>query len=75
VVTLGTGATGYSSSAEGTIVATRTADLQLIPVGVGSLTWEWSLSREFEVAPGRAFRVRMTTATTINALCSVLWDE
>lgn len=75
VVTLGTGATGYTASAEGAITATRLADLQVIPVGVGALTWEWSLSREFEVAPGRSMRVRMTTATAINALCAVLWDE
>jgi hypothetical protein len=74
-VQLGTALTGYTASAEGTIVATRIADLQVIPVGVGSYTWEWSLGREFEVGPSRFLRVRMTTATAINAFAAVTWDE
>lgn len=75
VVTLGTGGTGYTASAEGTITASRTGDLQVIPVGVGSYTWEWSLGREWEVAPGRSLRIRMTTATAISAIAYVIWDE
>lgn len=74
-VQLGTALTGYTASAEGTIVATRHGDLQIIPIGVGSYTWEWSLGREFEVAAGRSLRVRMTTATAINALTFVVIDE
>lgn len=74
-VQLGTALTGYTASAEGTITTTRVADLQIIPIGVGSYTWEWSLGREAEVAPGRALRVRMTTATAISALTYVAWDE
>lgn len=75
IVQLGTALTGYTASAEGTIVATRVGDIQVIPIGVGSYTWEWSLGREFEVAAGRSLRVRMTTATTIGALCWIVYDE
>lgn len=74
-VQLGAALTGYTASAEGTVTATRTGDLQVIPVGVGSYTWEWSLGREWEVPPGRALRVRMTTATTINALTFIVFDD
>ena len=75
LMTLGTTATGYTSSGEGTIVATRYADIETIPIGVGSYTWEWSLGREFVVGESRFLRVRMTTLTTVNAICWVVWDE
>jgi hypothetical protein len=75
LVQLGVSGTGYSASAEGTITATRLGDIQIIPVGVGSYTWEWSLGREWEIAPARVLRVRMTTATAISALTVVAWDE
>jgi len=39
------------------------------------LTWEWSLGREFEVPPSGILRVRVTTATAVNMLTYVLWDE
>lgn len=74
-VTLGTTATGYTSTAEGTITATRYGDYQIIPIGVSQLTWEWSLGREFEVAPSRFLRVRMTTSSAVAAYTFVLWNE
>lgn len=75
-MTLGTGATGYwvAAAAEGAIVATRHADLQIISA-TNQYAWEWSLGREFEVATARFLRVRMTTATTINAYAWVVWEE
>lgn len=75
LMTLGTTATGYTSTGEGTIVATRCADLEVIPIGVGSYTWEWSLGRGFGVGESRFLRVRMTTGTTVNAVCFVVWNE
>ena len=74
-VTLGTTATGYTATAEGTITATRYGDYQIIPIGVSQLTWEWSLGREFEAAPSRFLRVRMTTSSAVAAYTYVLWDE
>ena len=75
LMTLGTTATGYTSSGEGAIVATRYADIETIPIGVGSYTWEWSLGREFVVGESRFLRVRMTTAIAVNAVCWVVWNE
>jgi propanediol dehydratase large subunit len=75
LVTLGTAATGYTSSAEGTIVAIRYADIEAIPIGVGSYTWEWAMGRGFVVGESRFLRVRMTTATAVNAVCWVVWSE
>lgn len=74
-MTLGTAATGYTSTAEGTITVTRTGDEVVIPIGVSSYEYEWSLGREFDVAVSRFLRVRMTTATAVSALTWVVWDE
>jgi hypothetical protein len=74
LVTLGTAATGYTATAEGTITATRTADLQQI-APTNQYTFVWPLAREFEVAVSRFLRVRVTFAATVNALCWVQWIE
>lgn len=74
-VQLGTSNTGFTSSAEGTVTATRYGDYQIIPAGVNQLTWEWSLGREFEVPPSGILRVRMTTGTAVSAYTYVIWDE
>lgn len=70
-----TAQTGYTASAEGTTTASRYGDLQVIPAGVSQMTWEWSLGREFVVAPSTFLRVRVTTATAANMLTYLIWDE
>jgi len=70
-VTLSTTGTGYNASAEGTITAARQGDLQVLTAENRHL-WEWSLGREFEVAANDVLRVRITTATTINAYTYIL---
>lgn len=74
-MTLGTSATGYTASAEGSTTATRYGDIQVLPIGASTYQWEWSLGREFEVAVSRFLRVRVTTGTAVNMTCWVLWDE
>jgi hypothetical protein len=74
LVTLGTAATGYTASAEGTIVATRYADLQLI-APTNQYVFQWPLSQEFLVLPGRFLRVRVTAAVSVGCWCSVIWAE
>lgn len=70
---LGTAATGYTATAEGTITATRMADLhQVDPVNEVSL--QWPLGREFEVPAGDSLRVRVTFGTAVNALCWVCFE-
>ena len=74
LVTLGTSATGYTATAEGAITATRTGDVQQV-APTNQYVFVWPLAREFYVGPGRNLRIRLTAATAVNALCSVLWDE
>jgi len=71
---LGTTASGYSASAEGAITATRIGSLNSVLPGNGDRN-EWSLGREFVVAPGAILRVRVTATAAVNALCYVCWDE
>lgn len=73
-LTLGTSATGYTASAEGTVAAVRQAKLWVAPIGVSYYEYEWSLGREFQIAPSKILRVRMTTGTAVNALTGVVVD-
>jgi len=78
IMTLGTGATGYTASTtctEGSVVATRTGHYKVIPIGAAEYEWEWTLGREFCVPVSHFLRVRMTTSVSIGALVWVLWDE
>lgn len=74
-VTLGTAATGYNASAEGTITATRLGKQKVLPIGAGSYEWEFSLGREFTVQRSKFLRIRITTGTTINAFTWILFEE
>lgn len=81
LVTLGTGATGYSNGAntEGTITATRSLDTDQIPptAGACSLNNDYQFtSKEQPIIPVSKFvRVRVTFAAAVNMLCWVVWDE
>ncbi len=74
LMTLGTAATGYTASAEGSITASRVLDLQFVPP-TGSYTMLWPLGREPVVAVSKFLRVRVTAAAAVNAYCSVTWEE
>lgn len=73
-VVLGTTATGYTTpTTEGTITQTRYGDLQLV---TGSqYVKQFPLGREFYVPASHNLRVRLTTATAVNAYCYVLIEE
>lgn len=73
VVTLGTTATGYTSSGEGTVTASRL--LAFEPAWCQSYNYQWPLDREPSVGPTDYLRVRMTTATALNARCWIVWEE
>jgi len=75
LMTLGTSATGYTASAEGTVTTTRTGDEWIAPIGVSYYDYEWSLGREWEVPISTFLRVRMTTATAVVAQTYIIWDE
>lgn len=70
---LGTALSGYTATAEGSITATRMADLQLIDPAM-AYSQQWPLGREFQVPAGHSLRVRVTFGTTVNALCWVIFE-
>lgn len=74
VMTLGTSATGYTSSGEGTITATRHFDLQFI-APTNQYVKQWPLGREPVVPVSKFLRVRVTAAAAVNAYCYIIWDE
>ena len=73
-VQLGTAATGYTATAEGTITATRIGSLNSVLPGNGDRN-EWSLGREFVVPPGNILRIRVLATAAVNAMAYVCWDE
>lgn len=75
LVTLGTSATGYAASAEGSITATRLGKEKILPIGASSYEWEWSLGREFAIAKSKFARIRITTGTTVNVTTWIIHQE
>jgi len=70
---LGTALSGYTSTSEGTITATRIGDTQKV-APTNQWAKQWPLGREFGVAAGKVLRIRMTFGTTINALCYIIFE-
>lgn len=73
-VQLGTTASGFTATAEGTITATRYASLNSVLPGNGDRN-EWSLGREFYVPAGNIVRIRVTATAAVNCMCYICWDE
>jgi hypothetical protein len=82
LMTLGTSATGYTASAEGTIATTRVFDV----VSMSSVSAEAAPAMQYAyqfmpderpvVAVSKFLRVRATTPTTaVDMRCWVVWDE
>lgn len=80
LMTLGASATGYTSTAEGSITATRVFDAVRLPASLtGSGTpyaYQWMPDERPIVAISKFLRVRATTPTSgCNMICWVVWDE
>lgn len=80
LLTLGTSATGYTASAEGTPTASRVFDVKEVPLTAGAtdLTYyhEFMPDARPIVAVSKFLRVRATFATSAsNMVCYVIWDE
>lgn len=73
-LTLGTGATGYTASAEGTITTTRMMDALFIQP-TGAFYLQRPLGTEVFVAGGQALRIRCTAAAAISAVCWIDYAE
>ncbi len=73
-VTLGTTATGYTATAEGTVTSTRLGDMQLV-APTNQYVKQYPLGREFFVAGGRIVRVRVTAAAAVNAWTYMIFQD
>ncbi|MCD2193540.1 hypothetical protein LQ327_09105 [Actinomycetospora endophytica] len=73
-VTLGTAASGYTASAEGTITQTRHGDLQLVAPS-SQYVKQMPLGMEFFVPGGHFLRIRVTAPTAVNAWCYVIYQD
>jgi hypothetical protein len=69
-LTMGTSATGYTCTSEGSITAVRMFDSILLPP-TGPYIYQFPLGREPKCIIGNAVRVRVTFGTAINAVCWV----
>jgi hypothetical protein len=75
MMTLGTSATGFTASAEGTVGATsRLLAHRQVPPN-GGYEYEFPLGREPRVAVSRFLRIRVTAAAAVNASCWIRWEE
>ena len=67
-LTLGTAATGYTATAEGTITAVRMLDVQLI-APTNQYVKQFPLGREPVIQIGKFGRIRVTAGAAVNAYC------
>ena len=71
-ILVGTGATGYTATAEGTITVSRMFDAQIIQP-TSQYIKQFPLGREPYMKPGSFFtRVRVTAAAAVNAVCYIV---
>jgi len=68
---VGTAATGYTSTAEGTITASRVLDVQLI-APTNQYVKQFPLGREPWIDAVSALRIRVTAGAAVNAYCYVI---
>jgi|SRR5882762_5862882 len=73
-VTLGTTATGYTATSEGSITATRFGDVQLI-APTNQYVKQWPLGRELQIPISKFLRVRVTAGAAVNCFTYIVWEE
>lgn len=79
LMTLGTAATGYTSTNEGTPTATRTFDTELVTptAGAGPFSYEYQFMPDERpiLAISKFLRVRVTFAAAVSMITWCVWDE
>lgn len=70
LILVGTAATGYTATAEGTITATRQLDAQLV-APTNQYAWQFPLGDEPVIQVSKFLRVRVTAGAAVNAYCWV----
>ena len=73
-LTLGTSATGFTATAEGSITATRYADLALVSPTSGYVK-QFPLGKEPFIPPSRFLRVRVTAGAAVNAWTYIVFRD
>lgn len=74
LVTLGTSATGFTATVEGTTTASRVLDFQFV-APTNQYAVFLPLGREWKVAVSRFLRIRVTAGAAVNAICWIEWEE
>lgn len=74
LLTMGTSATGFTASGEGTPAAVDMLDVQFV-APTAQYVKQWPLGREPTCQASRFVRVRVTAAAAVNAYCYVVWGE
>jgi hypothetical protein len=70
-INLGTAASGYTASAEGSVAApVRIGDYQLV-APTNQYLKQFPLGQEFNAIPGHMIRIRVTAAAAVSAVCYV----
>ena len=69
-LTLATNGTGYTSTSEGTITATKVFDAQLV-APTNQYIYQFPLGQEPKMLIGNAYRIRVKAAAAVNAICWV----
>lgn len=75
LMTLGTTATGFTSTGEGTVGSTSRLLMFRQVAPNGGYEYEFPMGREPKVAVSRFLRIRVTAGTAVNASCWVRWIE
>lgn len=70
---VGTAATGYTSTAEGTITATRMFDVEFV-APTNQYVKQWPLGCEPMVNADSSLRIRVTAGTAVNCYCYVILE-
>ena len=74
LVTLGTAATGYTATAEGSITTVRMFDAQFV-APTNQYVHQWPLDTEPQVPVSKFLRVRVTAAAAVNCYAYCVWAE
>lgn len=78
LLTLGTSATGYTATAEGTTTASRLHAYKILTSTADSsfrYEYQWMPDERPVIAVSRFLRVRVSMGSAVNMVCWVVWDE
>lgn len=71
-ISVGTAATGYTASAEGTTTAVRNMDAPQLIAPTNQYIKQWPLGREPAMLAAKFYRIRVTFAAAVNAYCYMI---